>query len=130
MQSNTKLRMTRQRQIVLEELKRSKTHPTADEVYEKVRKRIPRISMGTVYRNLEILATRGVINKIEGSPMRFDGCVEDHYHVRCKYCSKISDVQSDGRAIYKAVNKELSGWEIIGYEFELLGICPQCGEKS
>ncbi|MGE5577510.1 MAG: Fur family transcriptional regulator, partial [Syntrophothermus sp.] len=53
--------MTRQRQIILEELKNVTTHPTADEVYEMVRRRLPRISLGTVYRNLELLAEEGII---------------------------------------------------------------------
>ena len=57
--------MTRQRQIILEELRKVVTHPSADEVYEMVRKRLPRISLGTIYRNLEILSENGDIQKLE-----------------------------------------------------------------
>ena len=78
-QSN--LRMTQQRQVILEELRNVNTHPSADEIYEMVRKRLPRISLGTVYRNLEILCASGEIQKLEagGSIKRFDGNPRNHY---------------------------------------------------
>ncbi|MDP3286289.1 MAG: transcriptional repressor, partial [Desulfobacterales bacterium] len=68
-------RMTRQRAVILEELKKVKTHPGADEIYEMVRKRLPRISLGTVYRNLEVLSELREIQKFEhvGTLKRFDG---------------------------------------------------------
>ena len=64
--SGTDFRMTHQRRLILDELKKLKTHPTADEIYVIVRKKMPRISLGTVYRNLEILSETGQIIKIEG----------------------------------------------------------------
>ena len=57
--------MTRQRMVILDELRKVSSHPTADEVYEMVRKNLPRISLGTVYRNLEILSVMGLISKLE-----------------------------------------------------------------
>jgi Fur family ferric uptake transcriptional regulator len=72
--------MTRQRRVILEELRKVDTHPSADEVYEMVRKRLPRISLGTIYRNLEILSETGEIQRLEtGSHLkRFDGRADDH----------------------------------------------------
>ena len=64
MQKQLNLRMTRQREVILEELRKVNTHPSADEIYEMVRKRLPRISLGTVYRNLEILSKSGDIKKL------------------------------------------------------------------
>ena len=77
-------RMTRQRRVILEELKKANSHLTADGVYDVVRQQLPRISLGTVYRNLEILSESGVIKKLEfGSSQKlFDGRPENHYHVR------------------------------------------------
>ena len=57
--------MTRQRRVILEALRGTTSHPTADEVYEMVRRRLPRISLGTVYRNLEILSGEGLVAKLE-----------------------------------------------------------------
>jgi Fur family ferric uptake transcriptional regulator len=69
--------MTRQRKVILEELRNVDTHPSADEIYEMVRKRLPHISLGTVYRNLEILSETGAIQKLElgCAQKKFDGKV-------------------------------------------------------
>ena len=93
MTSDQKYRMTHQRQVILEETNKDQTHPTADEIYERVRKKLPRISMGTVYRNLEILSSCGIIHRLEpGLPqMRFDCNTRDHYHITCVQCGKIED---------------------------------------
>ena len=81
-------RMTRQRAVILEELRKVKTHPTADELYSIVRERLPRISLGTVYRNLDFLADTGEIRRLEaaGTTKRFDGDISWHQHVRCIHC--------------------------------------------
>ena len=88
------MRDTSQRRIIMEELVKLKTHPTANEIYERVRRRIPRISLGTVYRNLEMLSESGLIRKLEtaGTRKRFDGTVSNHYHVRCIKCGRMDDL--------------------------------------
>ena len=130
--SNQKYRMTNQRQVILEEIRKVNTHPTADDVYEMVRKRLPRISLGTVYRNLEILSTRGLIQKIGpvSSQMRFDGITKNHYHLRCIYCGKVEDAPIE--TVDKLENDihDISDYSIIGYKLEFIGICPKCGGKE
>ena len=68
--------------IILETIKMTDSHPTADEIYERVRKRLPRISMGTIYRNLDVLASCGLIKRLDPgrTQMRFDGNTQEHYH--------------------------------------------------
>lgn len=131
LRSNQKYRMTNQRQVILEEIRKVNIHPTADEVYEMVRKRLPRISLGTVYRNLEILSTRGLIQKIGpvSSQMRFDGITKNHYHLRCIYCGKVEDAPIE--TVDKLENdiRDISDYSIIGHKFEFIGICPGCEEK-
>ena len=85
MSEQTARRMTQQRKVILEELNNLKTHPTADDLYQVVKVKVPRISLGTVYRNLEILSSDGLIKKLEigGAQKRFDGDLSDHHHVRC-----------------------------------------------
>ena len=127
-----KFMMTRQREVILEELKRTNSHPTADEVYEMARRRLPRISLGTVYRNLEILCECGVIGQLElgSAQRRFDGNVEKHYHVRCVRCGCIEDVLGEPfTGIEDAVGRE-SDYEIIGSRLEFIGICPGCRKKA
>jgi Fur family ferric uptake transcriptional regulator len=122
------LRMTAQRRIMLEELRKVHVHPTAGEIYEKVRKRLPRISLGTVYRNLEILSEVGMIQKLEmaGTQKRFDGTIENHYHVRCMRCGRVDDVLVDPAPIIDEALVELSDYEILGLRIEFVGLCPEC----
>jgi Fur family transcriptional regulator, peroxide stress response regulator len=123
-----KLRNTRQRQIILEELKKVRSHPTADQVYEMVRMRLPNISLGTVYRNLEILSTQGQIQKLEfgRTQKRFDGTPENHYHFRCVDCGKIYDVPIAAIDNLDHLLDESSGFEVQGHNLELFGVCPHC----
>jgi len=124
--------MTRQRKVILEELRKVTTHPSADEIYEMVRKRLPRISLGTVYRNLEILSQLGEIQKLElgGTLKRFDGNPKDHYHVRCLECFRINDVPFDR---FVNIEKKLGGvtdYKILGHRLELIGLCPDCADQN
>jgi Fur family ferric uptake transcriptional regulator len=85
--------MTNQRLKILEHLRIVKTHPTADMVYDAVKKGLPAISLATVYRNLNLLADDGTILKLEiGGEFRFDGDTSSHQHCVCRKCGRITDV--------------------------------------
>jgi Fur family ferric uptake transcriptional regulator len=130
--SKHKYRMTHQRQVILEEVRRVNTHPTADEVYEMVRKRLPRISLGTVYRNLEILSTSGLILKIgpQSSQMRFDGNTDKHYHIRCVSCGRVEDIQIESLDNAEEGIRGQSDYSILGHTLEFMGLCPDCKKKE
>jgi Fur family ferric uptake transcriptional regulator len=124
--------MTRQRRVILEELRKVDTHPSADEIYEIVRHRLPRISLGTVYRNLEVLSELGEIQKLElsGSLKRFDWNTKKHYHIRCVRCNRVSDAPI---APLNQLEDELYGstvFQIIGHNLEFTGLCPTCSEQT
>lgn len=124
--------MTRQRAVILEELRNSDAHPSADELYQMVRKRLPRISLGTVYRNLEILAELGNIQKLElsGSLKRYDSDPHRHYHIRCVGCDKVVDAPI---APLNQLEDELyhtTVFEIIGHNLEFTGLCPDCSREQ
>lgn len=124
--------MTRQRKIILEELRKVDTHPSADEVYEMVRQRLPRISLGTVYRNLEILSRTGVIKKLEPgcSLKRFDGNPLEHYHMRCMHCDRIVDAYFDIDLKLPPEACKVNNFEIVGHNLEFVGLCSACSEAS
>jgi len=127
--SGAKLRRnTPQRKVVLEELCAVKTHPTAAELYELVRRRLPRVSLGTVYRNLEVLLQDGMIRKLEfaGSETRFDGTQAEHYHVRCRDCGHIEDIYDLGPGGAPVQPTTLAGFHIEGHRLEYFGLCPVC----
>jgi len=125
---NRKFRMTNQRRVIIEELRKVTSHPTADEVYQMVRRRLPRISLGTVYRNLEILSECGMIQKLEfgGTKKRFDGNTTNHYHIRCLRCGRVEDVSVAPLATLEDALRGASGYDIIGHRLEFIGLCPQC----
>jgi len=121
-------RMTNQRRVILDELRKMHSHPTADELYRVVRRIIPHISLGTVYRNLEVLSEMGCIKKIElgGNQKRFDGNVEEHYHVRCVKCNRIIDVpKSTIKALDYSCELE-NGGKILGCTIHFYGLCERC----
>lgn len=131
--SSSGFRMTRQRRILLEEIRSMRTHPTADEVYARVRRRLPRVSLGTIYRNLETLCRAGVIQKLElaGSPRRFDGTTDVHYHVTCLSCGKVQDIQLDPPKHLEEAAREACGFQIVGHTLKFHGLCPKCsGARS
>ncbi len=121
-------RNTPQRAVILEELRNVSSHPTAAELYDLARKRMPKISLGTVYNNLELLAQTGVIRKLEvsGSAARFDGDTERHYHVHCVRCGRVDDVHDLSGDLVKEQVQNLAGYDIVGFRLNFLGVCPDC----
>jgi len=120
--------MTRQRRALLDAIEKSHSHPTADEVHRIVRRRLPRISLGTVYRNLEVLADHGLLQKVElgSTQRRFDAMRGPHYHARCESCGRVEDVWlRPARGLERAAQRE-TGYEITGHRLEFVGRCERC----
>jgi len=126
------LRMTRQRKIILQELRKVDTHPSADEVYELVRKQLPRISLGTIYRNLEVLLQLGEIQRIElsGSLKRYDGNPKVHYHIRCIHCERVDDVVIKPTRDLDYQIHCSTEYQVIGHRLTFLGYCRECQKKE
>lgn len=122
------LRITKQRQVILDELCGVTSHPTADDLYNMVRKRLPKISLGTVYRNLEIMADCGIIQKLDigGTQKRFDGNATVHYHVRCGQCGRVDDIDLPPDFNLEKVASKLTPFTILRHRLEFTGICPGC----
>jgi Fur family ferric uptake transcriptional regulator len=120
--------MTRQRRVILEELRRRNDHPSADELYRRVRRRLPRISLGTVYRNLEVLSDIGEIRTLGGGAAirRFDGVAAHHYHIRCVGCDRIEDAPLPVMAGLEDRVAGRTGFELFGHRLEFSGLCPAC----
>ena len=122
-------RMTRQRRIILEELREVTSHPTAEEVYSMVRVRLPHISLGTVYRNLDFLAASGEIRQLQssGSVRRFDGTIAPHFHVRCRICGRVDDANLCGPPPnLEALSATSPNFFITGCNLEFEGVCHAC----
>lgn len=124
--------MTTQRKVILEELRKLDTHPSADEIYEVVRLRLPRISLGTVYRNLDVLSELGEIQKLElsGSLKRFDWDTNKHYHIRCIGCNRVEDAPVAPLNQLEDELYDTTVFEIVGHNLEFIGLCPKCSRKD
>ena len=131
MSSHDFIRNTRQRKIILESLRKRFDHPSADMVYADVRRKIPRISLSTVYRNLEILHDMGMVEKIDiGSGLaRYDGNPHPHYHAVCLACSRVDDVPDEAVTAFEYDREKIAGFELSGLVVQFVGMCPKCCEK-
>jgi len=128
------VRYSKQREAILRVLKDTTSHPTADWIYKQVRKEVPNISLGTVYRNLKLLKQEGKILELDfaGTPRRFDGNTHDPYHFRCKQCGRIFDVTEPvhkGIKINKRIALEV-GLKFTCSRLEFEGLCKDCQLKG
>lgn len=124
------VRNTVQRQIVLDTVRYLKNHPTADEIYTEIHSGHPKISRGTVYRNLNFLADTGELLKVAmpDSADRFDHNTYKHYHVKCTCCGTVLDVKTDS---FDGINTEIeqkTGFILDSHEIIFRGVCPDCKE--
>lgn len=123
------MRYSRQRSVILEELKLRTDHPAADQIYLAVKKRLPDISMGTIYRNLEQLVAEGIIRELNygRGQKRFDPNHEPHIHFRCLKCNLIEDMPFNISIPYPDTMHPWSkNRKITGSRLEYQGYCPHC----
>jgi len=128
-------RMTRQKMVILEELSKVTSHPTAYDVYEMVKVKIPQISLGTVYRNLEQLWANGKIRRLDlgQGQRRYDAEAGEHMHIKCVSCGRVDDVALNPHIdipIMKEIVGSKSGYEVLGLDVDFQGICPECRAGS
>jgi Fe2+ or Zn2+ uptake regulation protein len=124
-------RNSRQREAILHVLETTTAHPTADFIYEKVRKKIPNISKGTVYRNLQVLKETGEIRELNlnGTKSRFEVDSGNHYHFRCESCGKVIDLDYNvDTGLDRDIAKK-TGLKILYHQLEFRGICNNCQSK-
>lgn len=123
-------RRTRQRQEVFEVVAESHDHPTADEIFDRAKKKMPEISFATVYNCLSVLVGCGLIRQVtlDRSPTRFCPNMRDHCHFFCDDCGHITDIDLPSRETVSGVPLP-RGFEISSFDLSLRGICPLCAER-
>lgn len=123
-------RYSRQRETIYQAVCASREHPTAEMLYEQLRPQMPQLSLGTVYRNLRLLAQEGLVMELDGPVVRFDGATAPHTHFRCVRCGGVRDLPElpyDGALDRLA---EQGGAVILGHSLVFTGICPDCAHGS
>lgn len=126
------LKYSRQREVIKDFLKTRKDHPTADTVYMNVREQYPNISLGTVYRNLTLLADIGDIQRLRvGDGVdHFDADVSPHYHFICTECNSVIDLEMDSiDNIIDIAGMNFNG-KIAGHVTYFYGVCGNCCNKT
>ena len=126
------LRNSAQRKRLLEYLQATREHPTAARLYTQLRREFSRLSLGTVYRNLEILRSQGRVRVLtgDGCESRFDGRLEPHAHLYCRRCRRVTDLPlpPDFQAWSRDPARE--GHRVDTCEVELTGVCRSCAGAS
>ncbi len=121
------MRMTRQRQEILAALAATRSHPSAEELLAQVRRSLPRVSLGSVYRNLRVLREAGLVREIVTSEgRRYDAVTAPHPHFVCERCSRVYDLPQPLAA--EALRGALpEGFAVSQIHLELRGTCSECG---
>jgi Fur family transcriptional regulator, peroxide stress response regulator len=125
-------RHTTQRTTILQAVKEADGHLTAGEIFERVRRRDPKIAYGTVYRSLHLLAERGLIQELTFADQasRYDGRVDRHDHVYCTTCGLLADVDVPVALMARHVAEERSGFTVTGHHTVFIGTCPKCEQAN
>ena len=124
---STTTRHTKQKEIILNEIQKLYSHPTAKELHKIIKKKMPQIGFATIYRNLEALCKNNEViklrSKTNANETRYDGQVHPHIHLICKWCGDIQDVETDNIEI--SLNSSL-GFKIDKKTTEISGTCSKC----
>ncbi|MCH4058060.1 Fur family transcriptional regulator [Lapidilactobacillus gannanensis] len=122
------IRITPQRQAVLKLLVNSRSHPTAEAIFNKLKDDFTGISIGTVYNNLRLFKKLGIIQELTygNEPSHFDYAQVQHFHVVCQHCGKVVDVFYPDLTRIERLAEKITGYQTSGNNIEVYGLCPDC----
>ncbi len=126
------LKYSRQRESIKKYLDTHRTHPTAEIVYQNVKQEFPNISLGTVYRNLNLLAERGEILRISpgNGPDHYDADLTPHYHFLCTECGQVLDIDMEHQAQLDDIAMKQFDGIITNHVTQFFGLCPKCNNTK
>ena len=126
------MKYSRQRELILETVQQSADHPTADTIYARVRALDPKVSLGTVYRNLNLLCENGRLLKVSipGGSDRFDHTLQNHAHAVCTVCGTVSDVLPQALPLLEEFLQQDCGFTVRRMNLVLEGVCPRCRQHT
>ncbi len=126
------IKNSKQRDLILKIVRSTRCHPGADWIYSEARKELPNISLGTIYRNLNLLVQEGKIQELilNNNNKRYDGDLRHHYHVTCLHCNEIKDVPHMSPRADSDEIENLTGYQILSHRLEFTGFCPECKKPT
>ena len=120
-------RNTKQLEVIWAAIQNDKSHPTADQIYERVRRKLPRISLGTVYRNLQKLVATNKLQIVTlGRAQHFDPLTEPHQHFICEKCEQVYDVLIGNQREIKPAKLPHDGFKVTSHQLSFYGVCKDC----
>lgn len=122
------LTATHQRQVLYEVMQKMPGHPSPEEVYTRVKKRIPAVSLATVYKNIHLFVERGVLKEVSlhhGS-LRVELNSHPHHHMVCSHCKAITDIEEKDLGVLPALRRLPGGFQAERYAIDVIGICAVC----
>jgi len=128
------IRNTKQRQAIFEAVEHHGGHLTADEIYKLVKRRFPRLSLGTVYRNLRVLVAQGGLRELDFGMaiMYFETVKDPHYHLICRVCGSITDTEAPLESRLRAIvgqARGVGGFRIEEHRLDFIGVCAGCQSR-
>jgi Fe2+ or Zn2+ uptake regulation protein len=123
-----KTRRTRQLTLIDAVLHEAGDHPTAAQIHARVSARLPGVSLGTVYRNLEKLVQSGraIVVRLDGEVTRYDGTVAAHDHFQCRACGRITDLMEELGPALDTGRLHGAGYAVDTHRLAVFGTCPDC----
>jgi Fur family peroxide stress response transcriptional regulator len=127
-----KLRKSKQRDRILEILREGENHPTAADVYDRIKPEFPSASLGNVYRNLNILVDQGLVRRFaSGSTFdRFEAVSQEHSHFVCRRCGTIYDIPAPELKAYVHAVRDGYGHVVEHMNLDIEGLCRACAERD
>ena len=129
------IRNTKQRQAIFDAIEQHGGHLTADEIYKLVKRRFPRLSLGTVYRNLRVLVAQGNLRELDfGMAVTYFETIKDaHYHLICRICGRITDVEAPIESRLNSLvasARGIGGFQVEEHRLDFIGVCGSCRSST
>ena len=123
-------RFSHQRERIYQTVLERRDHPTAEMVYQQLKPEMPRLSLGTVYRNLQQMAREGRLAEVDGPVTRFDAVTRPHTHLQCRFCGALMDLEAMpyDEALDRAAAAQ--GYQVTGHSLVFTGACPRCAAQE
>ncbi|HJB32259.1 transcriptional repressor [uncultured Oscillibacter sp.] len=123
-------RFSHQRERIYQTVLERRDHPTAEMVYQQLKPEMPRLSLGTVYRNLQQMAREGRLAEVDGPVTRFDAVTRPHTHFQCRFCGALMDLEAMpyDEALDRAAAAQ--GYQVTGHSLVFTGACPRCAAQE
>ena len=123
-------RFSHQRERIYQAVLGRRDHPTAEMVYQQLKPEMPRLSLGTVYRNLQQMAREGRLAELGGPVARFDAMTRPHTHFHCRFCGALLDLESVPYDEALDRTAAARGYQVAGHSLIFTGACPRCAEQE